>query len=116
MKRPTYIYALLDPDTGEIHYVGKTVDLERRYKDHLRARDKTPKDRWIKKLAQSKKQPDLKVLEKCAERNWAAKEKYWIDSLKRKGSPLLNQAPGGKFIPRAKRKAWLASKRKKQQK
>jgi hypothetical protein len=32
---PSIIYALTDPDTGEVRYVGKTIDIWRRYARHL---------------------------------------------------------------------------------
>ena len=30
-----YVYALCDPLTGDVRYIGKTENLERRYKEHL---------------------------------------------------------------------------------
>lgn len=33
-----YIYALSDPETGEIRYVGKTNKPDRRYNQHLEMR------------------------------------------------------------------------------
>lgn len=103
--REVTIYALIDPRTGRIRYVGKTVDLKKRLKAHLRANEKGPKDRWIRRLQEKDLEPKVEVLEKCAESKWEAREKYWIKKMRRKeGSALLNRAPGGVWVPHKKRR------------
>jgi hypothetical protein len=41
------IYGLFDPRTGELRYVGKARDPQKRLKGHLAARRRTPVYDWI---------------------------------------------------------------------
>ncbi len=43
-----YIYTLSDPNTNEVRYVGKTINIKRRYKQHLYDKRQTShKNSWI---------------------------------------------------------------------
>ena len=89
-----FIYALCDPDTKEIRYIGKSGDLKRRLYLHVwtaKTRAVTHKDRWVKSLLDQGKTPILEVLEECAEETWCAREKYWIARLEN----LTNILEGG---------------------
>lgn len=56
-----YIYALIDPRTREVRYIGKSVDPLRRLDCHLDDKDSSlRKSRWLKKLGE---RPILKILE-----------------------------------------------------
>ena len=63
-----FIYALLDPETKEIRYVGKTMHLVPRLKNHIKSskssKDKTHKENWILKVLSSGGIPILEILEK----------------------------------------------------
>ena len=95
----TYIYALVDPITTEIRYVGKADQPQRRLRyKHLSKSElnvDTPKSRWIKGLLANKKFPKLKILEKVRKEIWQDREVYWIAYYKGKGADLTNSTDGG---------------------
>lgn len=96
--RPVYIYGLCDPATGQIRYVGKTVDLEKRYILHLsRARRKhTPHVyAWIRSLLKRGTPPAVQVLAVVGEEQWEEMERLFIDGTE----GLTNMAPGGEGVP-----------------
>lgn len=93
-----YVYALIDPKIKNVRYVGKTINLERRFKRHLRdARCGLPGHRnsWIRQLLSAGCTPRLVVLEKTADNNWQAAERRCIRRLKKLGAPLTNMDDGG---------------------
>lgn len=80
----TYIYALHDPRTWEIVYVGKSNDPEKRLKDHkLRLRDHTLK---------------ISILQVCRTEEWQRWEKFWIALVRNAGGARLNASDGGDGI------------------
>lgn len=111
-----YIYALRDPDTKEVRYVGKTNNLERRYQSHLcnsKNRQHIYSYRWIKSLQREGKEPILEVLEEVSEDQWKEREIWWIAEMKRLDMRLTNSDEGGGGGPRewseeSKRKLALA--------
>lgn len=72
-----YIYTLSHPLTNEVRYVGKTINLKRRYKQHLYDKRGKHKVNWIQSLKRDGLKPVLTVIEECTE-NWQEREKYWI--------------------------------------
>ena len=94
--RSTYIYVLIDPVNGELRYIGKTLNLCKRYKYHLKY-DKGPTRRvaWIKLLKGKGLVPTLHVLEICNDYTWQERERYWIKFYKRS---LYNHSQGGENI------------------
>lgn len=50
MTQNSFIYALVDPLTDRIRYVGQTNDLERRYKEHCTIFDFSLKCQWVQSL------------------------------------------------------------------
>lgn len=87
------IYGLLHPETGELRYIGKADNPEKRLATHMRdaRRRKTPVYCWIRSIGQ---RPDMVVLESDCE-NWADSERRWIARAKAAGVRLLNLAEGG---------------------
>lgn len=61
-----YIYLLKCPLSGEVKYVGKTANPERRYKQHVKKLDKqmTPKRKWLEMLFAKNLKPIIEVIEK----------------------------------------------------
>lgn len=89
-----FIYALADPNTNQVRYVGKSINATRRLADHMRtARNggKTHRDCWIRSL---NCRPNLIVLEEVTEENWQDREKFWIASYPN----LTNHTAGGEGI------------------
>lgn len=98
---PLYIYALIDPDTGETRYVGKATIPESRLQGHVFTsctpwvQENVEKGAWIRELAGRGKVPITKILETVTEENWQARECYWIAHCKSSGNRLTNRKPGG---------------------
>jgi len=60
------IYGLIDPNTNEIRYIGKAVDLKNRFRNHFnpsRLVSKTHKNNWLNFLIKDSKKPFVIVLE-----------------------------------------------------
>ena len=96
----TTIYALKDPATGEIRYVGKANDLEARLRSH-RWEKRNPKLRtrkvhWLRTLTAD---PIVEVLEVCPREIWAGRERHWIKKYRDEGARLTNIADGGQTSP-----------------
>lgn len=89
------IYALCEPDTGAIRYIGKANSAAARLKRHVldsRRRD-YPVYRWMKKLAAKGQLPTLRILEVVED--WHSAERRLIAASRANGDRLLNVADGG---------------------
>jgi GIY-YIG catalytic domain len=88
------IYALCCPTSGEIRYIGKANDSQKRLKSHLRdsRRRNTPVYSWMRKLQTNGLTPTIKVLE--ITEDWVEAERRLISEYRAKGD-LLNLADGG---------------------
>ena len=97
MKKLVYIYALKDPRDYQIKYIGKTVDIDRRRKEHsqIHRNKKSRKNSWIAHLVKNSMQPIMEILEECEESKWIEREKYWIRYYKELGFDLKNMTLGG---------------------
>jgi hypothetical protein len=95
----TYIYTLSDPRTGEVRYVGKTVNPKQRRHNHSNvARDKgTYKRNWINQLKQNKLRPVFEIVDEVQE-DWKFWERYWIQQFKVWGFSLTNATLGGEGL------------------
>ena len=94
----TFIYALADPDTDEVRYVGKADCVKERYASHLREA-KTGKNsykcNWIRQIINKDQKPKLIVLEEVSQDEWKKAEIYYIEEFKKLGHNLTNIAKGG---------------------
>lgn len=100
MKQKYLIYALQDPQTFEIRYIGKSANGLHRPKAHIQpsylSKDNTHKGRWLKQLLNKGFKPIIKVvqyLNNISELTQA--EIYWIDYFQKQGCPLTNSTKGG---------------------
>jgi hypothetical protein len=91
------IYALKDPDNGQIRYIGKANNSAKRLQSHFRdaKRRNTPVYCWIRKLLIAGKTPQLEVLLVCQKDAWPQYERSLIAEYRASGSRLLNVADGG---------------------
>lgn len=99
--RPS-IYGLADPRTGEVRYIGKANNPERRLKGHKReaSRRRTPLYDWMRKLAAEGISPQLLIIEAdCVD--WQEAERRLIAEARARGDRILNLADGGEqpFCP-----------------
>lgn len=94
--KATSIYALADPRTDEVCYVGKANNPRQRLIDHL-ADTKTNKGKvvWLAELQASGLEPKLRILEEVSRSGWKDAERWWIAHGLAQGWPLLNMTPGG---------------------
>lgn len=95
------IYALVDPDTAEVRYIGKSIRAVKRYSDHLVDKGSTRKCRWIAKLFQQNKQPILIILDDISDESvvdWQSSERFWIKFYKDLGHDLCNHTDGGEGL------------------
>ncbi len=97
-KARVFIYTLSDPESGQIRYVGKALDLHRRLKKHINEPDNTRKSKWIQSLKARGLKPIMEVLEEIiepTEEQWQEAERYWIESMRCLGFKLTNLIAGG---------------------
>jgi GIY-YIG catalytic domain len=91
----SYIYALIDPRTDEIRYIGKANDPKKRLVSHLRDanRRRTPVYSWILSLRKLNLVPEIRVLRLTTD--WKTAEREEITKARATGIRLLNLADGG---------------------
>lgn len=97
------IYALIDPDTADVRYVGRTRNNPwQRYSQHLVTPGKVTKV-WIQELRSEQKVPTLKILEEYVPAETASlRERYWIEHFWVQAGSLLNyqgKPPPSKVAP-----------------
>lgn len=92
------VYALQDPRTKEIRYVGKSTKGLKRPRYHLlpcyyasKKHDKFPLYIWIRKLIRLGLKPNIIIIQEVdTPENLSKAELYWIEYFKSVGSPLTN--------------------------
>lgn len=97
------IYALIDPITGHVKYIGKAKLAKKRYSQHMtRSRSnnnsKTYCYDWIRSLTKKSLKPELLVLDKVEESEWKFWEQHYISLYKSFGYKLTNLNNGGDDI------------------
>jgi len=96
MRETTFIYALLDPRTMAVRYIGKSDDPNRRLYDHItHTRESNRKANWIKSLAKNGIQPVVEIIDEVQRSEWQAAEAAYIIFFKEEGCVLVNGTPGG---------------------
>lgn len=93
----TSIYALLDPRTKEIRYIGKANRPEHRLLTHIWESHKSNsrKNVWLRELKGLCLQPILQVLETIKFSQWEERERFWIAEKRKEGLDLFNVLEGG---------------------
>ena len=91
-----FIYALIDPRTSKIRYIGKTVNLKQRLSNQLNENSKTHRCNWIKGIKSDGLKPIQCVLQTLSdEQDWKAAEIKWIAIARKYGWNLVNSTDGG---------------------
>jgi hypothetical protein len=96
-NKTVHIYALVDPNTREVRYVGKANDLGARMHLHLKSNThhNAAKNRWIASLLAEGLKPVVTVIEMVSFSKWQERERFWIAEFRRRGAVLTNTLPGG---------------------
>ena len=93
-----YIYALIDPRTNAVRYIGKAFDVAVRYKSHCKGNDTTRSARWVRELAAFGLKPTVEIVEiinSTSPDEWSRAERQWIANFKLMGYDLTNLTSGG---------------------
>ena len=99
----TVIYSLVDPRSGQTRYVGKTArGMLARLISHKHAakRGQLPVNRWVMKLIrETGSGPIFNWIESVPDgADWAARERFWIAEMRKRGADLLNLTEGGEGL------------------
>lgn len=95
-RRAAWVYALVDPRTKHIHYVGRTVNLTVRRNAHLaRICGNSEMCEWRAGLRDAGLEPTFRVLARTTVERVAEAEKRWILRGRRERWPLVNKNLGG---------------------
>lgn len=96
--KTTFIYALCEPGTRTVRYIGKADAPEKRLQRHLRynsIRTETHLGRWLRSLVSSGKIPALIILAEVPRASWQEEEIRYIRSARVLGLNLTNGTGGG---------------------
>lgn len=93
----TFIYALCEPETRTIRYVGKTLNLKARLSQHLRksSKETTRLGNWLRRVIRIGKTPDAIELDRVVGEDWADAERFYIRLARDIGFDLVNATDGG---------------------
>lgn len=84
LRREVYIYALCDPRSGAVRYIGESFNPLSRLTSHIiggRRQDRgTPLQAWISTLLAEGLEPEMLILERCEKesRTQHSRERHWI--------------------------------------
>lgn len=101
--KTTFIYALIDPNTQQIRYIGKSNDPTMRLYRHLREKQHTYKNMWIKSLKDKGLTPEIQIIEEVLIEQWQERERYWIAFYRAQGLDIANGTDGGDGVHGRKR-------------
>lgn len=90
--KKTNIYALIDPITNEVKYIGKSNNIIQRYKAHINKSRKHQKNKieWINSLNENGLKPLIFVLDEVPMGESKFWETYWVSQMKTWGYTLFN--------------------------
>ncbi len=120
MQGKTFIYALVDPITERVRYIGKSDNPKKRMNSHLTdTRYSKHKVNWIQKLKRQGLVPLLLIIEEVDVSLWKERERYWIAFYRQQQLDLINETDGGEGMngweitpeTRAKRSKALTGKK-----
>lgn len=92
-----FIYIMIDPTTNYVRYVGKTIDIKKRFRDHIKRskHKKTHKDKWVNSLLERGHKPVIEIIDIVHNDEWMFWEKFYIGLFKVWGFNLVNHTEGG---------------------
>lgn len=99
MADTTFIYALKEPDTGEIRYIGKADNPQNRLFGHLADKSRSHRTNWLRSLRESGQKPALEILDEVPVDLHESAEMGYIFLYNSQGCRLVNGTPGGEGPP-----------------
>lgn len=97
---PIYIYALKDPFTDQIRYIGKSIRPHERLMNECNERVNTHRSHWIQSVLARGQRPIQIILETLPhDAHWQSCEQMWIAYGRAQGWPLTNGTNGGDGVP-----------------
>lgn len=95
--KTTFIYALCEPGTRTVRYIGKADDPKKRLRDHRSSsvKKKTPLGEWLRSLILRAESPDLIILRGVPVDLWEIAEERYIRLARGCGMDLVNSNGGG---------------------
>lgn len=91
--KTAFIYALCEPGTRTVRYIGKSNNLKKRFRQHLKPRGKTYLGNWLRSLSSP---PVLVILhEVSVSESWQEEERRYISCARAIGMDLVNVTDGG---------------------
>jgi len=96
-----FIYALKDPDTEEVRYVGKTKHPKIRLQQHVWEANRKQNRRacWVRSLLKNGKRPILEIVDEVPVAMWSPVEAAYVQFFSEAGAKLVNGTPGGDAGP-----------------
>lgn len=94
-----YIYALVDPRTDAVRYIGKSIRPKERLANHLNERSNSWRNHWLRKMRADGVRPVLRILEVVESDDWQTAERRWIAHGRALGWRLTNCTSGGDGVP-----------------
>lgn len=90
-EQQSFIYVLADPRDSIVRYVGSTIDVHRRAKDHQYRQPGQPKlAEWKNSLFDAGLKPEFTLIMICPRQRARAYEKMVINRYRELGNDLLN--------------------------
>ena len=97
MALPTmYIYALCDPETKEVRYIGVTKHPKHRLAQHINRRVPSHKGNWIQSLRARGLEPGFSIITAVVFADWERAEREIIRQYRESGARLTNATEGGR--------------------
>lgn len=98
--KTTFIYALCEPETRTVRYIGKANEPEKRFKSHVQksVRQKNHLGNWLRSLQFKNAVPDMVILREVEYDKWQEAEERYIRLARGCGMRLVNSTDGGEGI------------------
>lgn len=115
-----YIYGLVDPESGQVRYIGKSIRPAQRLQNHMNEVSNCHRSHWLQALKKKGLRPGLVIFEAVqGDWPWQESERFWIKRGRALGWPLTNNTNGGDGVSglpaetrERMRKVWLGRKHK----